>query len=78
MDDLRCQVDKLLARIAALEAGLAQRDARIVELEAQVSELHLELQRRKKGFRPKSNSPQRTPKRPDQRQIGRASCRERV
>ena len=34
---------------------LAQREARIVEREAQVAELTIELQRRKKEFRPKAN-----------------------
>ncbi|MCX7411783.1 MAG: hypothetical protein NTZ32_27225 [Planctomycetales bacterium] len=62
-EDLRHQIELVLARVAALEAELArtqatlaQRDARIVELEAQVAELTVELQRRKKGFRPKANA----------------------
>ncbi|MBC8113352.1 MAG: IS66 family transposase [Candidatus Saccharimonas sp.] len=63
MEDVHHQVELVLARVAALEAEvartqvtLAQRAARIVELEAQVVELTVELQRRKKGFRPKANA----------------------
>lgn len=63
MEDLRQQIDLVLARVAALEgelartrAALVQREKRIVELEAQVAELTVELQRRKKGFRPKANA----------------------
>jgi transposase len=63
MEDLRQQVESMLSRVAALEAELArtqatllQRENRIVELEAQVAELTVELQRRKKGFRPKANA----------------------
>ncbi len=41
---------------AELARTLAQREARIVEREAQVAELTIELQRRKKGFRPKANA----------------------
>jgi transposase len=77
MDDLRRAVDELMTRVKALEAQvaerdamLAQRDARIIELEAQVAELTLELQRRKKGFRPKANAPKRSPKAKDRRRKG--------
>ena len=60
MEDLRHEIELVLARVAGLEAErartLAQREARIVELEAQVVELTVELQRRKKGFRPKANA----------------------
>ena len=63
MEDLRHEIELVLARVAGLEAErartlvtLAQREARIVEREAQVVELTVELQRRKKGFRPKANA----------------------
>ena len=63
MEDLRHEIELVLARVATLEAQLArtqvtlaQREARIVEREAQVVELTVELQRRKKGFRPKANA----------------------
>lgn len=70
MDDSLRRIEELLARVGTLEARLAERDARIVELEGQVAELTLELQRRKKGFRPKSNSPQRRRKGKDRRRKG--------
>ena len=70
MDDLRRQLDAVLARLAVLEAVVVERDARIVELEAQVAELTVELQRRKKGFRPKSNAISRPKKDKDGRTAG--------
>jgi len=84
MEDLRQQVEALLARVACLEVRLQQseaelaqtrvtlalREARIVELESQVAELTLELQRRKKGFRPKANSISRPKKDKDRRKKG--------
>ena len=56
--------------MAVLEAVVVERDARIVELEAQVAELTVELQRRKKGFRPKSNAISRPKKDKDGRTAG--------
>ena len=44
------------AELARTPVTLAQREARIVEREAQVAELTIELQRRKKGVRPKANA----------------------
>lgn len=77
MEDLRHQIESVLARVAALEAELArtqatlaQRESRIVELEAQVAELTVELQRRKKGFRPKANAISRPKKSKDGRAKG--------
>ena len=84
MDDLRGQVEMLLKRVAALEARLvvteaeltaarvtiALRAARIGELETQVAELTVELQRRKKGFRPKANAISRTKRDKDGRTKG--------
>ena len=77
MDDLRRELDAVLVRVAALEAAVAERDtviarrdARIVELEAQVAELTVELQRRKKGFRPKANAISRPKKDTDGRKVG--------
>jgi transposase len=84
MEDLRQQIEALLARVGALEARLEQtqseldearatialRDARIAELESQVAELTVELQRRKKGFRPKSNAISRPKKDKDGRKKG--------
>ena len=77
MEDLRRQFEAMLARVAALEAELArtqaalvERETRIVELEAQVAELTVELQRRKKGFRPKANAISRPKKDKDGRAKG--------
>lgn len=77
MDDLRRELDAVLARVSALESELAEaratiaaRDARIVELESQVAELTVELQRRKKGFRPKANAISRPKKHKDGRRRG--------
>ena len=98
MDDLRRELDAVLARVAALEAVaverdatiaelnstiarlsstiaerdavIVERDARIAELEAQVAELTVEIQRRKKGFRPKSNAISRPKKDKDGRKVG--------
>lgn len=84
MDDLRRQLDWVLTRMAALEAQLAEtraqlaetraviirRDARIAELESQVAELTVELQRRKKGFRPKAQAISRPKKEQDGRKVG--------
>ena len=77
MEDLRHQIELVLARVAALEAELArtqvtlaQRESRIVELEAQVVELTVELQRRKKGFRPKANAISRSKRDKDGRAKG--------
>lgn len=63
MDDLLRQVELLLREVAALRAENA-------ELKAQVAELQLELIRRKKGFRPKSNATPRPPSSPDRRARG--------
>lgn len=74
----------MLARVAGLEGELArtvaawqqtqatlvEREGRIGELEAQVTELTVELQRRKKGFRPKSNAISRPKKDKDGRKKG--------
>ena len=77
MEDLRQQFEAVLARVAGLEAelartqaALAERDVRIAELEAQVAELTVELQRRKKGFRPKANAISRPKKDKDGRAKG--------
>ena len=77
MEELRHQIELVLARVSALEAELArtqatlvQWESRIVELEAQVVELTVELQRRKKGFRPKSNAISRPKKDKDGRKVG--------
>ena len=77
MDEVLAQVAALTARVQELEARLAEREsllvrraARILELEAQVAELTIELQRRKKGFRPKPNATKRTPKKQDRRRKG--------
>lgn len=70
MDDSARRIDELLARVAALEAQLAQREARIVELDSQVAELTVELQRRKKGFRPKANTTTRRKSMKDRRRKG--------
>lgn len=77
MDDLRRELKAVLARVAVLEAEVAEaraaiaaRDARIVEFEAQVAELTVELQRRKKGFRPKANAISRTKRERDGRAKG--------
>lgn len=77
MDDLRHQLELVLARVAVLEtelgqtrAALAQREARIVELESQVAELTVELQRRKKGFRPKPRAISRPKQDKDRRTKG--------
>ena len=84
MDDSSHQIEALLARVVALEsrlaetqatlqqtqAALAEREARIVELEAQNAELTVELQRRKKGFRPKLNAISRPKKDRDGRKTG--------
>ena len=77
MEDLRRQFEAMLARVAALESELArtqavlvERETRIVELEAQVAELTVELQRRKKGFRPKANAISRPKKDKDGRAQG--------
>ena len=84
MDDLRRELDAVLARVAVWEAAVAERDsviarqaeemarrdARVAELEAQVAELTVELQRRKKGFRPKANAIRRPKKDKDGRKAG--------
>lgn len=70
MDDSARRIEELLTRVGALEARLAQRDARIVELESQVAELTVELQRRKKGFRPKANTSTRQKSKKDRRRKG--------
>ena len=81
-DDLWRKLKSVWVRVAALEAAIAERDivisrqaaemalrdTRIGELEAQVAELTVELQRRKKGFRPKSNAISRPKK--DRRTVG--------
>lgn len=84
MDDLRRELASVRARVAALEgelaatrdaladarATIAARDARIAELQSQVAELTVELQRRKKGFRPKANAISRPKKDKDGRRRG--------
>ena len=77
MEDLGRQFEAMFARVTALESAFArtqavlvERETRIVELEAQVAELTVELQRRKKGFRPKSNAISRPKKDKDGRAQG--------
>jgi transposase len=70
VDELLARVNTLEARVAERDAALVQRDARIVELESQVAELTVELQRRKKGFRPKANAAKRAPNKKDRRRKG--------
>jgi len=77
MDDPSHQIEAQLARVVALEArlaetqaALAEREVRIVELEAQIAELTVELQQRKKGFRPKANAISRPKKDRDGRRKG--------
>ena len=70
MEELRRQIDTLLAEVAALKAELSEVAAlrtENAELKSQVAELQLELVRRKKGFRPKANTSTRTKSTKDRR-----------
>lgn len=67
MDDLRRQVDELLARVAELERENAELRARNAKLEERNAELEGELKRRSKRYRPKPNAKRLAKKRPDRR-----------
>ncbi len=74
MEELRRQVETLLNEVAELRAEVVTLRAENVkfhtentELKSQVAELQLELVRRKKGFRPKSNTSTRTKSTKDRR-----------
>lgn len=58
------------AALAEREARIVDLEVRIVELKAQNAELTVELQRRKKGFRPKANAISRPKKDEDGRKKG--------
>ena len=76
MEELRRQVETLLKEVAELRAEVVTLRAENVklqtentELKSQVAELQLELVRRKKGFRPKSNTSTRTKSTKDRRKV---------
>jgi hypothetical protein len=67
MDELRRQVEELLARVAELERDNAELRKRGDELQARNAELEAELKRRGKKYTPKANAKKRSKKTPDRR-----------
>ena len=67
MDDLRRQVEELLARDADLERENAELRVRNSELQARIAKLETELKQRGKKYHPRANAQKQTKKTPDLR-----------
>ena len=63
-------IEELRGEVAQLRAENAALKVRVAELESENAELRLELQRRKKGFRPKANASTRAKSTQDRRAAG--------
>ena len=63
-------IEELRGEVAQLRAENAALKVRVAELESENAELRLELQRRKKGFRPQANASTRAKSTQDRRAVG--------
>ena len=70
MEELLRLIEELRGEVSALRAENAALKVRVAELESENAELRLELQRRKKGFRPSANTSTRAKSTTDRRAAG--------